>query len=376
MPKVQAELRDSTVRGWVLILQGEFNQLSLISPLLMGMPAPAIVITDSLTQTLGQWVPQRRCIELSTRLFREGSWAEIQGIFRHEVAHMAVSEAISSGGQKNESPHGPLFREICEQIEAPTAASITLTGRHGEKSAIMRKVEKLLALGTSTNPHEAEAAMIKARSLMERYQVSFTADGGEDEYAFMPLGGPWKRTPSHIWTIMNILSTFYFVHYLGCTRRIYMEINGEEKLEKWTVFEVFGRPENLEIAEYVFTFLLEQGQRCWNQYRKENRLRGNRKRRSYLEGFYAGVFRMLEEQRQRAVKRPDASSEALLPASNHFVDPGLEAFVARRHPEISFRSRRMRLDPHTMSDGQTAGGQVRINHGLRDTKTRNGELPG
>jgi len=41
-----------------------------------------------------------------------------------------------------------------------------------EMEAIIRKVEKLLALGTSSNEHEAASAVAKAQDLMEAYGLA------------------------------------------------------------------------------------------------------------------------------------------------------------------------------------------------------------
>ena len=62
------------------------------------------------------------------------------------------------------------------------------------------------------------------------------------------------------------------------------------------MLQVLGTPANLDMAEYVYTYLLNLLDRLWKEYRTRNGLRSNRERQRFFAGVLAGFYRKLDEQ--------------------------------------------------------------------------------
>ena len=88
---------------------------------------------------------------------------------------------------------GPKFREICLELGSSPAASGTYPPLDqrvfsdeedglSEESKLVVKVRKLLALSQSANQHEAEQALLKARELTEKYELSIDEQHNPEEF--------------------------------------------------------------------------------------------------------------------------------------------------------------------------------------------------
>ena len=96
--------------------------------------------------------------------------------------------------------------------------------------------------------------------------------------------------------------------------------------------EVSGRPENLAMAEHIYTWLESTGERLFQEYKVEHKLRGNGERRRFLLGIVSGFARQLDDQRR-------VCEETGLVWVG---DAGLDDFVGKRHPHLR-RSRGARF---------------------------------
>lgn len=162
---------------------------------------------------------------------------------RHELAHYYCWIT------KNDLTHSTQFRSICKNfgwtksvfescktIDAPT------------NSKISSKIQKLLALSNSTNPHEAQSALIKANQLLLTHQ-----EISADLAVRRVLSG--KRSNPKWQAISEILRTF----------GVHPVFNRGQGI---SYLEVFGPTHNVMTAEYIACFLNRELEHLWKGYGK------------------------------------------------------------------------------------------------------------
>ena len=160
-----------------------------------------------------------------------------------------------------------------------------------------------------------------------------------------------KRMPSYVWHIAAIVTEFYFTTYI-CSDYI------APGRETYRVIELYGRPENLDTAEYVYRFLLDQGEREWERYKQEHGLPNRRYRLSFLKGLYSGYYAKLAEQTESL-----ARDKALVWTG----DPKLDEYFRRRNPRVSTMSTRGTVIAATHADGVAVGRELTIQPGLGES---------
>lgn len=358
-----AEIRADLDRAWCLTLLHDFRRLQQSIPSMRTLRAPNIKVSNDLTETLGHWDEERRTVTLAERLVRRAGLRDITAVFRHEVAHQIVSEMF---GIRNAQAHGEAFRRACALLEIPARATISIElpddGLHAGDRGVLTRVRKLLALGTSSNPHEAESALAKAHELALRHNLDLVESAGDtasartsgnssddaDRYDVRLLAPVFKRVPSYIWPVATMLSESYFTTYI-C--RGHREPDGT----RIQTIEIYGTPENLELAEYVWYFLLNQGEVLWNAYRRSDGRSKGRHKTSFLNGLYEGFRETLDRRTKRL-----ADSKALV----WLGDPKLDAFYRRRNPHVSTRSVSPQVERDVHAAGHDRGKKLRLRPGL------------
>jgi hypothetical protein len=322
-------------RGWILALLDEYDRIAKKTPILTMMNPPNLSIDPRMTSKLGQWDEDRRLITLSGRLFENALWDDVVATFKHELAHQIVSELF---GIRRAKAHGEAFSRACAILGISDARTRKIAEVE-ERNAVYDRVRKLLALGQSDNDHEAELALAKAHELCLKYNIE--QQTVKSDYSFRLVGPVMRRVPSVMYRVANIVADFYFVQYI-CNR--YRCLPGTDLPRQQ--FELYGTRENLDLAEYVFYYLLNQGELCWLRFKAANKLRGRSKRLSYLRGLYEGFGDKLER-RHRALR----TEKALV----WLGDPDLEAFYTTRNPSVkmAYSSSKVYRDAHEagMADG-------------------------
>ncbi len=346
-PKLQEEVW----RGWCLMLLDEFRRLQAELPPLARLRPPNLAVSHRLRRTLGQWDADTRRIVLAEVLFEAGTFADVLQVFKHEVAHQIVAELFHLDAAVD---HGEAFARACALLGIPAGARMQLgTLESRRRHELLQRVEKLTALGQSGNRHEAELALAKARELALKHNLDALSEPGQG-YSVLPLAPVRKQVASYIWRICEIVSEFYFTLYIcrSCVRS-----DGT-----YRVIELYGEPENLETAEYVYYFLLRQGESEWQRYRRRYQTRGRRAKLSFLNGLYEGYRAKLEAETKRL-----ETDEAMV----WLGDPGLEAFYRERNPHVRTRSVRNRIQFDAHAAGVEAGKQLEMKRGVRaDRKPR------
>lgn len=210
---------------------------------------------------------------------------QLHQIIRHEVAHYLTFIAHGEYVQA----HGAEFRACCQQLgwgEEVYRATICLEGEGNVseigESSVLRKVQKLMALATSSNTNEAEQAMIKSQQLLLKHNIESKYLGGEDdEKVFVKRILKQKKENAKMRAIAFILETFF-------VSPIYRRTEGAIYLE------IVGDAVNIEIAEYVASVLDLELEKLWKQAQKFANLKGMVAKNSFFLGLAKGYCNKIQ----------------------------------------------------------------------------------
>ncbi len=216
---------------------------------------PIKVVVYNQKKTLGYFDPYfyelgfNECLMLASK-------QTLYNTIKHELAHYITY--ITHG--PNVSSHGSEFHTLCSKMhwgKEISAATACLENEEGhllsEESAIFRKVQKLMALSSSSNKHEAESALIKSRQLLLKHNMDVTyIENSNEEKMVVKRILKSKRINAKMSAIGNILGTFF-------VSALY------NKSTEFTYLEILGTPTNVEIASYVATILETELEKLWEQ---------------------------------------------------------------------------------------------------------------
>ena len=271
-------------------------------------------------QPLGSWNPVRRTLTLSQAHILGDPWPSVMNTLRHEMAHQYVDEVLKP---VDEGPHGPAFQEACRRLRCLSGPNTTGSETvQPEEERIFRVLTKVLSLTGSPNEHEAQAAVQKARYLLTKYSIDLVEFDRERHFSSRCLGQVKGRRMSHELWLASILNEFFFVEVLWAES--YDALDGRSG----SVLEIFGTTTNLEMAAYVYHYLLNLLDRLWEEYKTSNDIRLNRERQRYFAGVLEGFYRKLQEQ---------ATTFEETHALVWKGDPRLQTFYRYLHPHVHKR---------------------------------------
>ena len=283
---------------------------------------------------LGFWERQHRVISLSREFVFTESWLKVVAVLQHEMLHQYLDEAM---GAVNVPPHGELFKTMEQQLGLDTYEQVGLQAyqqEDGHPSAILDKVKKLLSLAQSDQVHEAESAMSKANALMLKWNLSQSDLRTKKNFEVRYLGQP-SKIYLHLKMLSSLLRDFFFVDTIWVTAFC------PKKGNTGRVLEVMGRPENIEMAEYVYHYLLNYGDQQWREHRKST---GGGKRMNFLYGLIRGFYEKCER------GRDDLSQNAGLVWKG---EPWLQEVMKKRHP----RTRKTASSSAVLDEGSYLAGK-------------------
>lgn len=274
----------------------------------------------------GQWDPETRTIRLSQRLLDRYEWTTVIEILKHEMAHQYVTEAFPI-----KDIHGNSFKMACQALgivawartasgELPDEIPSWRTAKlSSETQRQIERVNKLLSLASSANEHEASLAMQRAQEISARHRLERVElqQAAECDYWFVPFKK--SRIDASTKIIFGILRSFYFV------RPIFTSYFDVKDFQTYKAYDVAGRPEDLQMAEYVYEFLVRTLDHLWRDHQEQRGVAGGAKR-SYCMGVLAGFRDKLSEaQAKRAV---EPSSKAIIALD----EKALVDFLKYRYP--------------------------------------------
>ncbi len=306
-------------------------------------------------QRLGRWEREARLLSIAHHHIWTHAWDEVLGTLKHEMAHQFVDEQL--GG--DERPHGPQFARACLLLEIDARASGSPRPPEAdEQSKTLRRVQKLLALATSANRHEAEAAMAAANTLLLRYNLELPQGGPPLGYATRRLGTSAAALPLDWKLVGAILAEFFFVECIWTTTYNARRDRAER------VLEVMGSEANLEMAGYVHDFLHSSVARLWQREQQTLSLGAGRKR-EYTAGVLLGFRDKLRQERER-------NAEVGLV---WLGDADLQRFVRQRHPYIRAMAKSGVRRSHAHEAGRAAGQRLTLQKPVSEHTARGRALP-
>ncbi len=311
------------------------------------LTTPRLELVDSVAR-LGRWVPHTGTIEISRQLAIREPWGTVIEVLKHEMAHQYMTERH---GDVSETPHGPVFRDLCERlaIDGRATGLPSTDGAASAEERVAARIAHLLALAESPNAHEAEAAMLAAQRLLLKHNIDLSRTHAARGHTFRHLGRPTGRVTEAERVLSLILSHHFFVECIWIP--VYRPLEGK----RGSVLEVCGTRENLEIAEYIHAYLSRSAERLWIEHKRARGLPGDADRRRFLAGVMRGMFEKLG---QEAKVQQEAGLVWV-------KDGDLHRFYRRRHPHV--RNVRSAGERRTRAfvEGQEAGRAVEIRRGIK-----------
>jgi hypothetical protein len=190
--------------------------------------------------------------------------------------------------------HGPLFQKVCQERGIDAAASGLSAPTAAADSSLLGKIRHLLALAESSEQHEAEAAAAAAQRLMLKHNLREVGQAQRQQYCFIQLGEATGRVAESQRTLAAILRDFFFVEVIWVG--VYRPLEGKHG----SLLEVCGTRANIELAQYVHSFLNHSAQRLWREHKRRAGTRSDRDRRAFEAGVMAGFYKKLKSERQQS----------------------------------------------------------------------------
>ena len=327
----------------------------LVSTFFRGQLQTPVIELRETRRILGAWEAQTRTLAISREFVLSHPWGAVVEVLKHEMAHQYVTEVLKETG---ETAHGPAFRAACKRMGVDARArgipQAEDDGTSTERTRIVERVARLLALAESPNVHEAEAAAAAAQRMMLKYNIEASkTDAFERDYKFRHLGVPTGRVTEHERILAMILQKHFFVEV------IWVPVYRPREGKRGSVIEICGTGENLAMAEYVHGFLSHAGERLWQDHKKAQGLTGDRDRRVYLSGVMAGFAEKLAEQSRVHQK-----------AGLVWVkDAALHGYLRARHPHIRHVRHSGTRKNDAFSHGKSAGRSLTLKRGMTSPRS-------
>ena len=371
-------------RSWCRQLHAEFEEICWKYGL--ALKPPIFEITNSKRQ-LGAWLASSRTIKINSSLILTHSWNITISILKHEIAHQICSEMLSS-----KDGHGADFQNACVKIglsaefrrakcdlsdhfdKIEESSKLTKNGRR-----FIAKIEKLLALASSTNEHEASLAAQKANELIEKYQIRQLQEDCQARYSYVTINRKRKRIETYQRHICAILSEFFFVRIVNS----YLYDPRGNQTHK--TIEILGTTENVSIAEYCYYFLDNQLASNWSQ--KKHRFSGSTRteKNSYYLGLLNGFYQNLKNQKKKhskcKVNMSGSDGESAISKQKYALisaeDHRLDSFVRSRFPRLRKFSRTgSKIYGSTYGEGIKTGRNITLHNAVTHKQENKGILIG
>lgn len=321
----------------------------------------------------GAWSDRFDCLSIASWLLEDHAWDVVVELLKHEMAHQYVRQVMR---RDDEPAHGPAFQQACDRLGVhpqfrAAQGSIPRLLNSGSRGKtvlpILHKVEKLFALAKSANRHEATLAMEKATTLLRKHNLHRIHGGQTDGVDYLVIETGKKRLCAQSRTIAALLKNFFYVNVVFCDRF------SVQTGEKHKVIELTGAQENLLVAEYTYSFLVNRIEALWQEYKKQHKAKGGEKS-SYQIGILKGFEKKLRdgEKKDPQVAKEKGSSHSSLVCA---ADQALVRFYHSRYPRLrTTRRTGPRLRADTYDAGRKEGENLVLHKGLHSTAGNRGTL--
>ncbi len=271
---------------------------------------------------------------------------QLINVIRHEIAHYIIF--ITHGYPT--TPHGTEFRSFCKQNgwgEDVYSASLDLNEDQKvseiEESDIFRKIQKLMALSTSSNKHEAELAMIKSQQLLLKHNLDSKYVGREEEKIVLKRIMKQPQKNAKMQAIGIILGSFFVSVVFNRARDA-------------TYLEILGSEMNVQIAEYVALSLQDKLDILWTQTKQEHDLKGALAKNSFFLGIAKGYSNKIQSLKK---SYSTDESKALI-----VIEGQLQTAKEMAYKRLIFSKSQAGHCRESALLGELAGKQLNINPGV------------
>lgn len=328
-----------------------------------------LFMLDDAASRWGAWSADRCEIRLSRGLIDHHPWDAVREVLFHEMAHQLADELFDARG---ETAHGPMFLKACGLLGANPHASGSFTlpteqvrraESHGaDRSA--ERIRKLLALAGSSNPHEADAAMLKAHQLMARVNARTGVVAPPREFFSIFVGRPALRHSRTHYHLSALLREFYFV------LPIWVPAYVLDRSRMGRALEISGTAFNLRTAAYVYAFIQRVIAEEWTRWASMS-IDGRRGAAAFGVGVVEG-FRARLEAARRPLGSERKSPFALVAAG----DPELTDYFKRRYPHTARVGRTAaRIHRRALQAGRDVGNRLVVSQPTVEIGAGGGLLP-
>lgn len=178
---------------------------------------------------------------------------------------------------------------------------------------VIERIKKLLRLARSSNPHEAQLAMQRALQLAEEYHVAVDAlnpDAAKPTITHQDTDTIARLGYDRRFAAL-IVQRFFRVQPVVCAA--IRRINGWPRAGQKLSF--VGMATDIEIALYVYHFLVQHFAYCWRKHR--GRLRS---RYSFMHGMWRGLHAKLAEAEPAAAERKVTGTELQISVNGYIAE--------------------------------------------------------
>lgn len=207
---------------------------------------------------------------------------------------------------------------------------------------IIDKIHKCLALGKSSNEHEAAAAMRQAQKLMEMHDISEREVElsviVQGEGIVLPVQASMKVVPEYLTNFLWLVEYTFGVR-AGIAREL-------SKTDYHYVIYYMGRAGRVQAAMYAHKVIWRQMQMSWEVYRNGFSM-GRGARTSYFLGYLTRIGREVTKYKM------DEADEQLL-----------DEYVKKTCTGKNNKTNEMQNDPHIMADAMEDAANFRFGLGV------------
>lgn len=312
-------------------------------------------------------------IGLKESLFTHYEPGALKYVLWHEIAHQIVDQIFNVRDQV--TPHGETFKRACDVLGIDSSATHTVDElnsyfKSGKESSIIGKIKKLMDV-SGRSEEESQVFLNKANELLIRHNLSMKDISGSDNlYLDRPVGKSYKRFPSYLYTLGKILRDFYNVEYIRSYSQVYTgKLKSSFKTETTYHLELFGTPENLDLAEYIHDCVLANAEKFYQEFKNNPRRRKHEfakiSRAAFFTGVFQGFYNKLYESQKQVVKDIEVKENMLVSLD----DPILKDNYRKHYPDrVSAQTSAIRGAGY--GSGFSKGSQMNISTPVKSSGTK------
>lgn len=282
----------------------------------------------------------------------------IEETLRHELAHLYTYLKYPENFHVLD-PHGLEFRNVCKDFSwgksiYEAKANINEVNKDLDQASLSGKrfnqIKKLLALASSSNQHEAEAATLKANQLLRKYNLEHITNElsrSDEETCFVKTVLTKKKNGPILMAIYDILTHFY-------VRPVFSKRKGVMALE------VVGHEQSVLLADYVAKFLNTELERFWALAKtQDSQLRGISAKKSYIRGVASAFISKITRDQSLNMSTDQKS----------LVAASLEKLSELAYPKLRYtKTSAGKTDLSALKAGLKDGKDLSIRQGIENNK--------